>query len=526
MDISIFEIIGPVMMGPSSSGTAGMARLGAVAHKFIDEPIKSIDLRWCPQYGEEYYSCRSHLGIIGGMLGINEYDIRLRNALDYAKEQGIELSTSLFEEPLPPHPLSVGITAKLASGKTFELIGMSVGGGSIQLLELDGFKVDPGATEAHLFIWSDADVSAVIAQRLPEGQIHGDEKDGRYLYYVSLEAGRDGKALEQIFDDVPAVTKVRFIEPFIPLGFIPHKPLFTSFDELIALSEKTGKNVAQLAVDYEINRTGRSEEEIRADMKQRLDIMRRSAEIGLQGVQSLCGFDPGDVGKRLLAAYNEGRTFGGSVLPKAIAIGIAIMEVDQSMGVVVATPTGGSAGIIPGPLFVLQEEHSFSDDDLVDALLVCAAMGVIIYFHGSTFSGSAGGCQAEVGISSGITAAAIAFLGGADTKLVCHACALSIKNILGLVCDPLRGSCEVPCIKRNGVGIANAFAAADMAIAGIESFIPPDEVIDSFVDIQKKMPKEMRAGNCGAPNTPTGKAAQARIREICRDILLPEMKDI
>jgi len=520
MDISIFEVIGPIMMGPSSSGTAGMARIGSTAHQFLREEIKSIDVRFCPQYGEEYFSCRSHLALIGGAMGIPEDDTRLRDALTIAKEKGITLTQSLFTPPIPPHPLAVKLTIGLASGKTFELTGSSVGGGSITIDELDGFPIKPASTEAHIFVWADRDITEDSKGIAPEGVVHYSRKENQYLFYISVDPKTDPK-LSGRFLSLAGVTRAQFVSPFIPLGYIPHTPLFTTFDQLVALSQSTGKSVAELAIDYEINRTGKTRKEIWDTMAERLNVMRRSMEEGLKGTKSLCGFDTGDAGKRLMEAYQAGKTMGGSVVPKAIARGLAIMEVAQSMGVIVATPTGGSSGVIPGPLFTLQDEHGFTDGRLIEALFVCAAMGVVMYFHHSTFSGSAGGCQAEVGVSSGMTAGGIVYLAGGSAKQIAHGAALAIKNILGLICDPVRGSCEVPCVKRNGIGIANAFSGADMAIAGIESYIPPDEVIDSLVKVQRMLPAEMRCGSCGVPSTPTGARAAEISREVCRDILLP-----
>ena len=145
----------------------------------------------------------------------------------------------------------------------------------------------------------------------------------------------------------------------------------------------------------------------------------------------------------------------------------------------------------------VQQEYGFSDEKIEDALFVASLMGVVMENRDVSFSGSVGGCQGEVGVSSAITAAAIASLFTDDPEAITHAMAICLKNLLGLVCDPIAGPIEVPCIKRNAVGVANAFTSADMALAGIRSYIPPDEVIDALVDVEKRLPSELRCATTG-----------------------------
>lgn len=182
-----------------------------------------------------------------------------------------------------------------------------------------------------------------------------------------------------------------------------------------------------------------------------------------------------------MKATLEGRTLGGPTLGKAIATALATMEHSLALGTIVAAPTGGSAGIVPGTLLTVQQERGYSDEQMIRALFVCCAPGIVMDYKGVSFSGSQGGCQAEVGVSSSMAAAGLVYLGGDNARQVTMGAALAMKNILGLICDPLKGCDEVPCIKRNGIGVANAFSGADMALAGIDSFIPPDEVVDALL---------------------------------------------
>ena len=218
---------------------------------------------------------------------------------------------------------------------------------------------------------------------------------------------------------------------------------------------------------------------------------------------------------------------GGATLGKAIATALATMEHALALGTIVAAPTGGSAGIVPGALLTVQEEKGYTDEEIVRALFACTVTGIVMDYRGITFSGAQGGCQAEVGVSSAMAAAALVYLGGGDTVRVTMGIALAMKNILGLICDPLKGCDEVPCIKRNGIGVANAFSGADMALAGINSFIPPDEVVDCLLKTQKAMPIQMRGGtdlSCGACGSPTGLASWKTTQELAASVLLPEKK--
>lgn len=524
MDISLFEVVGPIMMGPSSSATAGMARIGATANRFLTEPVRSIDLKFTPRYIDKYVGNRSHLALLGGVLGISENDSLIKQSLEMAHAKGIKVTSSVFPEPAPLHALTVKVTMELESGRKTSITAVSVGGGSIAVIGVEEFDVDLAGTEAYVFAWSeDRDMENLIQKTFPDKIINKREKDGKFLFYISVppeEAPQAQKAIAEI----PGVTRTHYIAPIIPLGFVSHKPLFTTYEALLEMSKKSGKSIAELAIEYEKNRSGRSEEVIWRQMADQLEVMKEAKEKALSSeIVPLYGFESGNEAKKLMKAYVEGETLGGSVLPKAVAIAIGTMEYSTSMtGCIVAAPTGGSSGILPGAILTISEERGVSDEDLIKSMFVAAALGAVMYYHRSTFSGSAGGCQAEVGISSAITAGALVFLGGGSSRKIIQAVTLGIKNIMGLICDPI-GCSEVPCIKRNGIGVANAFTSADMALAGIESFIPADEVIKAFVDVQRILPVEMRGGGGGVAGTETAKAARETIKKKDAKLTLPRL---
>ena len=272
--------------------------------------------------------------------------------------------------------------------------------------------------------------------------------------------------------------------------------LFSTVEGMVRLSGEIG--LLPALENYEAGRSGLSREEAREKLARAWSVMEGSTKAGLSGRNKMVGgFMPGDDGRRLLDALNSGVTLSGPVLPLAVAKAISAMEVNASMGRVCAAPTAGSCGVLPGVLSAMKEQRSLQDDTLVDALLVAGVYGALVAFR-APISGALGGCQSEIGVASAMAAAALAYIGGGSAEATAHAMALALKSLLGLVCDPVAGPVEIPCIKRNAVGVANAFTAADMALAGIRSVIPPDEVIDALVNVQQLLPVELRGSTQGS----------------------------
>lgn len=509
-DISIFEIVGPVMLGPSSSGTAGMARLGRAACEFLTGPLASISIRYHPR-DTGFFGLRSHVALVGGVLGFEPYDPRLREALSIAKEQGIALSASQFApDALPESALAVELDMVQRSGKRCTIAGVSVGGGSIAVTGIDGFSVSLSSTGAYVFIWSDAPAGESLQEIFPGCPIECAQRGEQYLYYVNTGREPDRQGAER-GRSLPGVTRTLAVSPFLSLGYVPHQPLVTSFAQLLELSEREGKDIFEIAMAYERSRSGRSREEIWAEMTRMLEHMRQAVREGMSSpVKTLFGFGSGEDGRKLMRAIEEGKTLSGATLNRAVAKALSTMEVACAMGCVVAAPTAGSCGIVPGCLLTVQEDRGLPDEQVVKALFAAAMCGVVMYYHQVSFSGMGGGCQGEIGVSSAIAAAGLAYLGGGTTVQVTDACALALKNILGLICDRIGGSSEIPCIRRNGIGVSNAFCGADLALAGISSYVPPDEVVDALVDCERRLPPELRGGCGGLTSTP----AAARAREV------------
>lgn len=271
-----------------------------------------------------------------------------------------------------------------------------------------------------------------------------------------------------------------------------------SLENLVKRAETIG--LAEAARQREMKNSGVTADMINARMDEALHVMRQSAEKGFDpSLRSMSGMTGGQAAK-LQSAVDQNATVGGNYLGRAAARALAIAECNASMGKIVAAPTAGACGILPAALLTSQEEFGFSDEALRDALLVAAAVGEVIATRAS-ISGAQGGCQAECGSAAAMAAAALVFLRGGKPQQSADACAFALMNVMGLVCDPVRGLVEVPCVYRNASGVAGAFVAADLALAGIPCPLPPDEVIDAMKAVGDQLPPSLREtgeGGCAA----------------------------
>ena len=274
-----------------------------------------------------------------------------------------------------------------------------------------------------------------------------------------------------------------------------------SLQALVIAAEGIG--LAEAARRGEMKNSGLSREEIDARMEAALQIMRQSAEKGFdENLKSMSGMTGGQAAK-LHAAVESGKTSGGHYLGRAAARALAIAECNAAMGKIVAAPTAGACGILPAALLTLQEELDLPDSALVDGLLVAAAVGQVIAVR-SSISGAQGGCQAECGSAAAMAAAALTYLRGGSAQQSADACAFALMNVMGLVCDPVGGLVEVPCVYRNASGVAGAFIAADLALAGIPCPLNPDEVIDAMKTVGEQMPPALReTGEGGCAGCPS-----------------------
>ena len=282
-------------------------------------------------------------------------------------------------------------------------------------------------------------------------------------------------------------------------------------EALIEICSEKNLPISEVMIRREIERSELTRETIVAEMRHDLEVMRESVRVGIEEKQSsVTGYTGGDA--RLMTRYGS-RSFMGARLSNVVASALAVVEVNSSMGRIVAAPTAGASGILPGALIGLAEDFGFTDMDLVKALFTASAIGMIIAENATT-AGAEGGCQAETGTAAAMTAAALCELRGALPNTCLHAAAMTLKNVMGLVCDPIAGLVECPCIKRNAIGVMNAVLCADMALAGVVSLIPFDEVVSAMKSVGRQMNVDLReTARGGLAATPTGRELLRKLRE-------------
>ncbi|WP_142414272.1 L-serine ammonia-lyase, iron-sulfur-dependent, subunit alpha [Hathewaya massiliensis] len=274
--------------------------------------------------------------------------------------------------------------------------------------------------------------------------------------------------------------------------------------ELIEVCNEKNLKIWEYTIECEVERSGLSREVIWNKMYDNLKVMQDAASYGLTNeTRSISGLIGGDSKKLYDYATNK-ETLTGDVMVKAMARAVSCSEVNASMGRIVATPTAGSCGILPGSLITAGEKLGKSDEDLVKALFTASGIGNIIA-QNATLSGAEGGCQAECGSAAAMASGAIVEMMGGSIEMALHAGAIVIKNILGLVCDPIAGLVEAPCAKRNMAGAVSALTTADMVMSGVKSIVPFDEVVIAMYKVGKRLPCELRETALGGlAVTPTG----------------------
>ena len=279
---------------------------------------------------------------------------------------------------------------------------------------------------------------------------------------------------------------------------------FTNLSALVCEAGRQGVPLSQLVLEQQARQAEQEPEVPYRRMRDQYAVMAQAVCAGSEkGVRSTSGLTGGDGYRMQQAARNGGLT--GPVFTGALARALAVSEWNAAMGRIVAAPTAGSCGILPAAVLTMQQERQIPERDCVMSLFTAAAVGLVIA-HNATLSGAQGGCQAECGSASAMAAAALVELGGGTPAMAEQAVAIALKNTLGLVCDPVAGLVEIPCIKRNAAGVANALCAAELALAGIQSAIPADEVIQAMKRVGDAMPAALReTAEGGLATTPTGR---------------------
>ncbi len=286
---------------------------------------------------------------------------------------------------------------------------------------------------------------------------------------------------------------------------------FTNGIELINRCNEEQIKISQAMIKREIAVFHSDEEQVIERMAHAYNIMKKAVNKALNEELTSIG---GLIGGESKKIYNRSKTeqaVCGDMLSKAISYAVGVLEVNASMGLIVAAPTAGASGVIPGAFLAVQENFNLSDEEMVAALFNAGAIGYLIT-RNATVSGAEGGCQAEVGTASAMAASAICELKGGTPKQCLDAASTALTNVLGLVCDPIAGLVEAPCQKRNAMGVSNALISAEMTLCGIEHVIPFDETVEAMYRVGKSMPSELRETALG------GVAATPTACQLCTNI--------
>lgn len=511
---SIFnDVIGPVMRGPSSSHCAASLRIGRICHDIMEGRISEIEIDFDPNgsLATTHKEQGSDMGLFGGFLGWEAYDERLVDSEMHIGAAGIRFKINIIDIQAE-HPNTYQITLK-NPWETHQVIAISTGGGMIEVIEIDGAKVSlAGDCFVTLIYSSDLQKVGHYLEQAESGdslEIHVREKN---FIAVKTQAFLDNSILEEL-KEIEGVTSIKQIKPVLPVLTRKNTVVpFITCDEMFAYNEDKNLSLWELAVRYESMRGDISEEEVLSKMNDIRIILKNAVETGLKGTK----FEDRILGPQSVkfkSMMEEKKLVVGDVLNSVIMYVSAIMEVKSSMGVIVAAPTAGSCGAMPGAVLAVADSLNLSDEETVKALVIAGLIGVFIAAH-STFAAEVGGCQAECGSGSTMAAAAIVHLAGGNLNQSISAASMALQSSLGMICDPIGNRVEAPCLNRNVMAASNALSCANMALADYDHLIPLDQVIETMYEVGKSIPNTLRCTNLGGLSiTKAAKEIEARLTQ-------------
>jgi L-serine dehydratase len=509
---SIFnDVMGPVMRGPSSSHCAASLRIGRICNDLMEGKISDIQIDFDPNgsLATTHNEQGSDMGLFGGFLGWEAFDDRLINSDIHIAAAGIKVNIKI-KEISAIHPNTYQITLN-NPWETHQVIAISTGGGMIEIIEIDSVKVSlAGDTFVTLIYTSDFQKPVSYLENVELGddlEIHAKEKNLIVLKSQSFF----GKAILEELRYIDGVTEIKQIKPVLPV--LSRKNLtvpFITCDEMLNYNQNKKLSLWELAVKYETIRGNISDDEVHSKMKDILKITRNAVETGLKGTK----FEDRILGPQSVkfkSMMENKKLIDGDTLNRIIMYVSAIMEVKSSMGVIVAAPTAGSCGAMPGAVLGVADALGISDEEVVKAFLIGGLIGVFIAAH-STFAAEVGGCQAECGSGATMAAAAIVYLAGGNLNQSISAASMALQSSLGMICDPIGNRVEAPCLNKNVMAASNALSCANMALADYDHLIPLDEVIETMYEVGKSIPNTLRCTNLGGLSiTKTAKEIERKL---------------
>ena len=508
---SIFnDIVGPTMVGPSSSHTCGPSRIGYLSQQLLSGNLKKCTIEFAKEgaYTMMYKGQRSDMGYVNGLIGRRPEDPRLRNSFEDAKKLGIEVKFLISDFPAIVPNIS-HLTLESDIGEKIVVHSDSTGGGTVKLLSIDGFDVEIVGDCYELIIYTNcgAKQNDILKNTIIEifdsnEGVTVSSKENKGLINIKRRIPYDNKTLE-IIKNMNNIIDIKVINPVLVVPSNRHCNFeFTSAQEMLEIANKTGKELWELAIDYEITRSGWTKEEVLDYMKYVVETMEHSSKEALKGDIDMAGIISPTAGKIENYIKNDKRSLDMGVLNTVIPWAMATMEYSSSMGVVLCAPTGGSAGIFPGAVLGLANHLNLSMDIKVKAMLVTSIIGIVMS-KDHNYSAELYGCQVEPGAASAMAAGALVYLMGGTAEQSCQAASCAIQNILGTICDPVAGLVQIPCINRNAMSAANAVVCANIVMGGFNPLIPLDQAAETLFRVGKQLPSELRCtcmgGLCTTP---------------------------
>ncbi len=500
---SIFnDVIGPVMRGSSSSHTAASVRIGRLVRQRLQGPCRYCRVTFDPggSLAATYHEQGADIGLAGGLLGQDLNDPGLVEALEQARRENLDLSFQVTPFPAD-HPNTYLIKAADEGGEERELICLSTGGGMIEIISMDGFAVSiKGDFYETLLFYSEVDENTLQSYATQVKELISG-----YDYITASMSGEKGliniktgfkleeKLLERIRNKTgfQAITQ---LDPVLPvLSRKDCRVPFSTAAEALIMAEKENLAMWELALRYESARGGVSEARVYAMAEELARVMAQAVQEGLAGT---------DYSDRILGPQSQkilnyrGSLIGGRLSAALIGGISAVMETKSAFGVIVAAPTAGSCGTLPGTLTAVADDLQLGRDHIVKGLLAAGVIGVMIA-QKSTFAAEECGCQAECGSASGMAAAGLVQLLEGTAEKGFDAAAMALQNVMGMVCDPVAERVEVPCLGKNIMAGFNAVACANMALAGYDRVVPLDETIEAMDNCGRMLPPELRCTGRG-----------------------------
>jgi L-serine dehydratase len=495
---SIFnDIVGPTMVGPSSSHTCGPSRIGYLSQQILSSTLKKATIEFAQKgaYTNMYKGQRSDLGFVNGLLGYRPENPLLRDSINIAREKGITVDFVISDfEPIFPNIAKLTLIG--ADDEVAEVFSDSTGGGTVKLLKINGFDV------------------AIVGdcyELLVRGPIDKKQESELFLKYIfSINEGFYSTVNDKEFmvnvksrEDFPqdilrkvkvfdGVTWVKVLKPILVVPSNRNAQIpFRSGEDLEKLCQETGQELWELGVEYEVARSGWTRSEVVDYMEYVIKTMESGVKEALKGDINMHGIIQPTAGKIAKYIQNPANKLDIGVLATAVPWSMATMEYSSAMGVVLCAPTGGSAGVFPGAVLGVANHMDLPFEKKVEAMFAASAIGIVMS-KDHNYSAELYGCQVEPGAASAMAAGALVYLMGGTVKESLAAASCAIQNILGLICDPVAGLVQVPCISRNASSVANAVVSATIVMGGYDPLIPLDQSAETMFRVGTQLPSELR----------------------------------